>query len=120
MLFCDAPVSLPIAVQMLSSITAAYGTKLLGDKQANEASMAIRDCLCAAAAAHSYRRPQVLLLSAEAMSLWAAQWQGFKRADRVVPMNMTGLRHDAQIPLTQLPCFVLPTADPRGQQKHCS
>lgn len=53
--------ALPIAVQMLSSITAAYGTKLLGDKQANEASMAIRDCLCAAAAAHSYHRPQVCL-----------------------------------------------------------
>jgi hypothetical protein len=51
--------ALPVAVQMLCGITAAYGTKLLGDKQASEASMAIRDCLCAAAAAHSFRRPQV-------------------------------------------------------------
>jgi hypothetical protein len=49
----------PLDRQVLSSVLSAYGSKLLGEKQASEASMTIRNTLCAAAAAHNYHRPQV-------------------------------------------------------------
>lgn len=52
-------------MQALSNITAAYGTRLLGDKQPTEASLGIKDSLCAAAAVHTYRRPQVCCESAD-------------------------------------------------------
>lgn len=48
-----------LRLQVLASILSAYSSKLLGEKGGNEASMSLRDSLCAAAAAHSYRHPQV-------------------------------------------------------------
>jgi hypothetical protein len=57
--FANSLAVLSLDAQVLSSILSAYGSKLLGEKQANEASMTIRDTLCAAAAAHNYHRPQV-------------------------------------------------------------
>lgn len=48
-----------LRLQVLASILSANSSKLLGEKGGNEASMSLRDSLCAAAAAHSYRRPQV-------------------------------------------------------------
>jgi hypothetical protein len=70
-------------LQVLSNILSAYGSKLLGEK-ANDASMAIRDCLCAAAAACHYQRPQVCIASdkqagrqAGAVLVWCAcdRWE---------------------------------------------
>jgi hypothetical protein len=51
--------ALLLVLQALANIIATASTKLLPEKQMNEAALAVKNTLFAAAAAHSYRQQQV-------------------------------------------------------------